>query len=326
MVMSFRARFAVIAGGWIVVVAAALVAMLAGSRGRLPEPLASHWGPSGSPDDSMPFFAFAAIALSIWSVVAGVAMGTSLTGQRWQRRPVRAWAGAGLAAGGTFVVGLAGVTVWANLDASDWRAARSVNWQVILVIAAAGAAGWLGWRLARRGPHLPPGPPGKPVRPLELRPGEHAVWVSTAVNSSLLGVGAVLLALAVALAVGTAFGLPGLTWYVSAVLVVVTLACLAVSSIRVEVNQRGLTVAYGAWRWPRRRTPLGNIRQAWTEQRRPSEVGGWGYRGLPGKATIMIRGGECLVIGYQSGGQLRISVDDAERGAALLNAFIRPVA
>jgi hypothetical protein len=110
------------------------------------------------------------------------------------------------------------------------------------------------------------------------------------------------------------------------VLVVVTLACLAVSSIRVEVNQRGLTVAYGAWRWPRRRTPLGNIRQAWTEQRRPSEVGGWGYRGLPSKATIMIRGGECLVIGYQSGGQLRISVDDAERGADLLNAFVRPVA
>lgn len=73
-------------------------------------------------------------------------------------------------------------------------------------------------------------------------------------------------------------------------------------------------------------SPLENIRQDWTEQRRPSEVGGWGYRGPPGQATIMIRSGECLVIGYQSGGQLRISIDDAQHGAALLNALIQPMA
>ena len=35
-----------------------------------------------------------------------------------------------------------------------------------------------------------------------------------------------------------------------------------------------------------------------------------------------MRRGECLVIKYRPGGELTISVDDAERGAALLNALI----
>ncbi|MEU7854572.1 hypothetical protein [Nonomuraea sp. NPDC049141] len=61
---------------------------------------------------------------------------------------------------------------------------------------------------------------------------------------------------------------------------------------------------------------------AWSEVRYPSQVGGWGIRGLPGSATIMLRGGECLIIRYRSGGQLAVSVDDAERGAALINALI----
>jgi hypothetical protein len=36
----------------------------------------------------------------------------------------------------------------------------------------------------------------------------------------------------------------------------------------------------------------------------------------------MLRGGECLVVRFASGGELGISIDDAQRGAALLNALI----
>lgn len=49
--------------------------------------------------------------------------------------------------------------------------------------------------------------------------------------------------------------------------------------------------------------------------------GGWGYRGLPCGATLMVRSGPCLVIEYVAGGQFAVSVDDAERGAGLLNAL-----
>lgn len=68
--------------------------------------------------------------------------------------------------------------------------------------------------------------------------------------------------------------------------------------------------------------PLSQIESAWSETRHPAEVGGWGIRGLPGSSTIMLRGGECLVIRYRSGGRLAISIDDAERGASLINALI----
>ncbi|GAB3430237.1 DUF1648 domain-containing protein [Flindersiella endophytica] len=322
--MSFRVRFIAVAGAWIAGLTGLLTAVLLVYRSRLPEPLASHWGASGRPDDSMPFLGLAAVVLLLWLAVAGIAAGAGLTGGRLTRRPVRAWLGAELAAGGSFVLGLLAVTVWANLDAVHWRQAKPVGWQVILVIAIAAAAGWLGWVVARHGPDAPPQTVRtEQVRRLDLRPGEHAVWVSATANTWLLGLGGVLLALAGAVAIGAAYALPSWMLLVSAALAAVTVACLAVSSIRVEVNEGGLTIAYGAWRWPRRRTPLRQIDSAWTEHRRPSEVGGWGYRGLPGSATIMIRGGECLVIRYRSGGQLRISVDDAENGAALLNALVQ---
>ncbi|MFI7634865.1 hypothetical protein [Nonomuraea sp. NPDC049400] len=45
----------------------------------------------------------------------------------------------------------------------------------------------------------------------------------------------------------------------------------------------------------------------------------WAFRGLPDSATIMLRGGECPVIGHRSGGRLTIT---AERGASLINALI----
>ncbi|MDR7301766.1 hypothetical protein [Haloactinomyces albus] len=38
--------------------------------------------------------------------------------------------------------------------------------------------------------------------------------------------------------------------------------------------------------------------------------------------TLRLRAGECLVVRYVSGGELGISVDDAERGAALLNTLV----
>lgn len=57
------------------------------------------------------------------------------------------------------------------------------------------------------------------------------------------------------------------------------------------------------------------------EQRRPVEVGGWGYRGGPGRTTIMIRSGKCLVVRLVSGGEFGISVNDTDRGVACSTPF-----
>jgi hypothetical protein len=60
-----------------------------------------------------------------------------------------------LASGAVFVLGLTAMGVWANLDTVGWREARSVNWQVLLVLAGCAIAGLLGWRIAGLGPDQP---------------------------------------------------------------------------------------------------------------------------------------------------------------------------
>lgn len=152
-------------------------------------------------------------------------------------------------------------------------------------------------------------------------PGERPVW-SSAVSSVVLLVLALVSLLAGALfALFTAIDvLPGL-WFTAGTFTVVGLTLLLFSSVRVHISDQGLTIMYGPLRRPVQRLALAEIDSVRVENRRPAEVGGWGYRGLPGKATIMLRGGECLVVRYRSGREVGISVDDAERGAALLNAM-----
>lgn len=65
-----RARFLLAAAAWTVLVAAVLLAVPLAFPGRLPDPLAGHWGPSGRPDRSMPLSALTLAAL-VWVVVVG---------------------------------------------------------------------------------------------------------------------------------------------------------------------------------------------------------------------------------------------------------------
>ncbi|MEI5099387.1 hypothetical protein RB200_13260 [Streptomyces sp. PmtG] len=86
------------------------------------------------------------------------------------------------------------------------------------------------------------------------------------------------------------------------------------------MTEQGLEVAFGPLGWPVRRWAPGAIEAAYAEHRTPAQVGGWGYRLSGLGTTVMLRGGECLVI-RAKGKDFAVSVDDAERGAALLNAL-----
>ncbi|GLW97120.1 DUF1648 domain-containing protein [Microtetraspora sp. NBRC 16547] len=318
---SFRTRFLLVAGAWVVLVSAALAAVPLGFRGRLPDPLAAHWGPSGDPDGSMPFAAFVLVAL-LWAVVAGTCLGAAARGRLVMRRAGRRSVAAGLGWGAAFLLGLQTVTISANLDRARWEDAASLGWQVAAVIAAAFLVGGLGWLAGRPGPdERPAGAEPRPTA-LVLHPGERPVWVSTVASPLVAGLAFALLAAAVSLAACVLMGFSAALWIGVVVFAFVGLLGLGLSSVRVKVSPEGLTVSYGPLRWPSRSVPLGRLDRAWTEQRFPSDVGGWGYRGLPGQSTIMIRGGECLVVRYTSGGELGISVDDAAQGAALLNALV----
>ncbi|WP_084463702.1 DUF1648 domain-containing protein [Microtetraspora fusca] len=317
----FRSRFLLATGAWAVLVAAVLVAVPLGFESRLPDPLAAHWGPSGEPDGSMPFAVFVLTAL-LWVLVAGAGLGATAAGRVAMRRAARRGLTAALGWSGVLLIGLQATTVAANLDRRRWEDAASLGWQAVVVIFAAFAAGGLGWLAGRPGPDERPVAAGPAPESLVLNQGERPVWVSAAASPVGTGVALALLAAAVSLAVCALVGLPPQLWIGAALLALVGLSGLWLTSIRVKVSPEAFTVSYGPLRWPTRSVPIGGLDRAWTEERHPADVGGWGYRGLPGRTTIMIRGGECLVVRYTSGGELGISVDDAARGAALINALV----
>lgn len=308
--MTFRARFAAWGAAWAAAVAGVLALVALVFAPRLPEPIASHWDLAGTPDDSAELSWFVLVTLGLWAVLAGIGLMTGLAGAGRQAAGV-----ALLVAGGVFVCGVLGSTVWANLDVPDWQQARALNWQVFAVLGVSGLAGAGGHRLAANGCAGRARFRGEPAA--RLRAGEQVLWTSAVTNRPMLA-GAL-----VSLPAGGALAALGESWVPGAVLVVCGLALLVLSSVRVHVSDRGLAVAFGPMGWPVRRIDVGEIAAARVERRRPVEVGGWGYRGLPGRATIMLRGGECLVVRRKSGGELGISVDDAERGAELLNARLR---
>lgn len=307
---------------WGAAVAAVLVVVPLSLRGRLPDPLATRWRfdevPTGSTSLTGDLFS----SLGLWAVLWLPLIVIAARGQALSHRKARAFWWGGLFGGGVFVLGVEAVVLLVNLDVPDWSQVRMPVWIVPLVVLGSAAVGVVAGYLGRGAPD-----PVSDVRPapaLRLRQGQRAVWVSRVVNGWI-----VLLTVGVAVAIAVLCGL----WLAGAVtagtllsalpgVVIMLVAGLMTATLSVRVGDDTLVIGFGPLGRPSRRIPLSRIDGAWTEVRHPSEVGGWGFRGLPGMATIMLRGGECLVVGYRSGGRLAISIDDAERGASLINALV----
>ncbi|MEV0149927.1 MULTISPECIES: hypothetical protein [unclassified Nonomuraea] len=305
---------------WGLLVSAVLAAAPLAVRDRLPDPIATHWSGGSAPDGAMPLAVSATASVALWSVLWVTLAVVAPMAQ--ERRNGRAgWWGA-LAGDAVLFLGMSGTTLSANLDAASWTEARLSGWQAAVVVGASLAVGVLTGYL-RRGETDPPSAGESAPPSLRLQAGRRVVWIGRAGNRWLAAVtvaaGAALCVLAVLVLLGLADGgsaraLPGLG---------IALAVgLFTSSLTARVTEDGLAIGLGPLGWPVRRIRLDAIERAWSETRSPVEVGGWGFRGLPGSATIMLRGGECLVVRYRSGGRLAISVDDAGRGASLINALI----
>ncbi|MFC4119353.1 DUF1648 domain-containing protein [Nonomuraea zeae] len=308
---------------WGSLVTAVLIIVPLSLRDRLPEPLAVHWGMSGAPDNATSFGAYLAMVLALWVVPWLVMVGVAVRGMGPARRLGRTYWWGSLAFLSVFALGLNGITLLANLDAADWTRAELSGWLVAGIVAVSVAAALAAGYAGRGAPDQPP-PPGEQPPRLRMRAGTRAVWVSRVSNPWLAAVtalagGALLVTIALRL-VGLVPG--GMSAGLLPVLVVVLVAGLLSTSVTVTAGQDGVAIGFGPFGWPVRRIRLSGIDSAMTETRHPSQVGGWGFRGVPGSATIMLRGGECLIIRYRSGGQLAISIDDAARGASLINALI----
>lgn len=292
-----------------------LVVMPQAARGRLPDRLATHWGAGGSPDGSLPLWAATALPAVAWALLVSA---VALAARRGAG--IRGWAGAALLSVGVGLIGGQAVIVRANLDRSDWHQARAATLWFGVVIAGVVTAALVGVLLDRRATATAPPVPVTPGGPaLEIPEGERFVWLSRVTNPwfQLLAAASGLVAVAGALA--GAAGLVGAPWPLIAPFALVSMVMTAFSTVRARVTERGLEVGFGPLGWPTRRWAAGDVESARVERRTPAQVGGWGYRLSGLGTTVMLRGGECLVIRAR-GKDFAVSVDDAGRGAALLNS------
>ncbi|MGW7099876.1 hypothetical protein [Streptomyces sp. NPDC054838] len=153
---------------------------------------------------------------------------------------------------------------------------------------------------------------------------EQILWRSHASNRWMQATALVLGLIAVGFAAAGLAGSVVMVWVPIVVLLLSSLLLLVFASVTVRVTGRALEVAYGPVGRPVRRwSPAEIDAPARVEERRPSQVGGWGYRVSRLGTTVMVRGGPCLVI-RSHGRDFAVSIDDAQRGAALLNSLPRP--
>lgn len=305
---------------WTLGVTALLVTMPLAARDRLPRQVATHWSGS-APDGSMSVTAAALFPAGVWLLVT-LAVAAAFRFRPGQARAVFA---AVLACTGVLLTGAQASVVHANLDRARWQDAAPVGLEVALIILASGAAGALAWLAVRRPAAAPAAlPPGAPV--LHLPAGERAVWLSQAANTPLQVAATVLGLGAAALLLTSATGLTDGHWPAVVCLALVAVTLLLAASAQVRVTARGLHVGFGPFGLPARHWALADLESARVEERTARQAGGWGYRINDRGTTVMLRRGECLVVRTRRGTDFAVSVDDAERGAGLLNSLIAAAA
>ncbi|MCB2222867.1 MAG: hypothetical protein KQH83_01730 [Actinobacteria bacterium] len=293
-------RLAFLVGPGILLVAVAVPAVA--FWGDFPDPIAVHWGLSGAPDGAL---APAVLFAGLGALMAAVWWGAA-------RAAARATVEAGsYAAGLWFVGGLLAAVSWvvalANRGVADWHDAGRVGWPAIVAVVGGGlAAGVLGW-LAAGGP----GEAAPPAPAPAAKPDAGLVW-----SGSARGWVVAVAALVVVVAGFVQWGWP------TVVLAAVGVVLLVFSEVRLTVGADGAVVGLGPLGVPFWKIPLADVTGADAEHVSPMAYGGWGYRGRPGVRAVVIRGGDGVRLRRARKPDLIVTVDDAERGAAVVNALV----
>ena len=291
---------------------AAAVGAFAATWTRLPDPLATHWGLSGTPNGSMPKLA-AFVLFAGATVLAAIAARVAMH----RERGIAQLAGAAAFAGVLFAA-LGVVTVVANLDAPRWQDARAVGIPLALACCAlAWGAAALVSRAARTLERMPAATSALPS--IGLGPTERAVWSAGAKNRALFVV-----ALFVAVGGVTAWASGG-SWIEVSTCAACAVLVTGITEIHVRVDERALRIAFGPLRFPRMSIAVDRIEHAEKMTVAPMANGGWGYRGSLtafGRAAVVVRGGEGLRLALRDHKTMIVTVDDAETGAGLINDLV----
>lgn len=306
---------------WTALTAAALWALLIGLAHRLPDPIAVHWNGT-TPDRGTAVNTFA-LQISGFYLIGALTAAAAAWYSDLERRATRRMLGAGIGLWSGIMAGAAAGIALANLDHDHWSDARLTGGGIALLLALTLAmpavTALIGAAAAGNRPDAPrPAPQRTPA--LDLPEGTRLAW------SHRQGTGISLLFVSIAVAALTLTGLligdaEAIAFTASGLIVIVS-AGLLFGGLTVTAGARGVQVRLGLLGWIRWRIPLSDIDTAYVDERAPADVGGWGLRIVPGRATaVMIRKGECLILRRNNKHEAIISVDDAATAAAVLNTL-----
>jgi len=331
-----RRRYAVIAL-WIplLMFAALLIAQLV-LLPLLPDPVATHWQLSGTPDGFSPRWALpfltAGPAVVVTVLVAAVPFLTDADPRMARGGAMSYRVMAAIAWAETAFIGALMLTTFvAQLGLDDARDASVPGWWALVGLAAAGVLVPIAFCITTEPPRAER--EIETPAPLPLGSAEQAVWLKT-VWMSRIGVTVLGALLAVSIvtmllvATGTAAaGSPVDGGVLLALGLLLLVAVLAATNtvFRVRIDDAGLEVRAPIG-WPRIRIPRERIRSAEVVQVNPmGEYGGWGWRyGTGGSGWgVVLRTGEAIRVVRTDGRPFTVTVDDAETGAALLNGLIQ---
>ncbi|MFT0847304.1 hypothetical protein VR010_06045 [Actinomycetaceae bacterium L2_0104] len=208
-------------------------------------------------------------------------------------------------------------------DVASWQDSPGILLPLVGSVVIAIGVGTVGW-------FLQPATVRSPRRSqafaaIDIGQSERIAWLRTSTMSR--GAMVLLVAIAVALTIGTVIGwLAGsaaTAWILTAttVLVVALMAIMTVFHIRIDRD--GLLVRSAAG-FPRFHVALADIRAVDVVAVNPvGEFGGVGIRRAPHRLGVVLRSGEALAVSRADGPEFVVTVDDARTAAAVLEAFLR---
>lgn len=280
--------------------------------GGLPDPLAVHWGTNGEPNGTLSLGGLVALVAGLFALIWLGSLAAHRGGSLLP--PVVAV----LFFVGGLLLGAVVVTIVANDGAESWADASGVDLvNVLAIVGGAVVAGGIGWLAAGGRRSASPAIATDAAPTVGLGAGETAAWTSAGVSVWVPALG--LAGLAAALVMQGTTGI---------LLGVVAVVLLGASAIQVTVSAAGVGIGLGWWGWPRRVVPLDQIARAEVIQVEPLAYGGWGYRVLTGRVltgarAVVIRRGPGIRLVRDDRPDLIVTVDDADRGAGLVNDLLR---
>lgn len=305
---------------------AAVSAVLLWDRwsGRLPDPVAIHWGPDGA-DGSAGVGTLTAATVSATAALALVGAGLAVTGLRrglGVRRGLvvfHAWFA-------TMPMLVLISSLSANLDALTWHQASGPVLPLGLLLA--GSAATVGLAALAAPPSLPPTARGVPRPPaassVGLASGQRAVWIGGTTNPAGT-IGLLVAPMVVLWFTDTLAGANPRAVDYAILCALGLLVAAATCRLRVTIDGSGVTIRWGLVGWPRKHVPLADIASATTGEIGFFAWGGVGIRRHPvtGDVAYKVRGGPVLELNLRNGSRVLITVDRPDDGAGLLNDLAR---